>query len=76
MYRLWKHYDTTSTLYEVTDLENAMKAIKMIIRAGRGGGSLGPHLTGHGQAGPLLQVEELVCKRYLDVKHRHNYFNT
>lgn len=76
LYWPWKHYDTTSTLYEVTDLESALKAIKMIVEQGEGAEPQDPTYLDTDRLAHFYKFEELVCKRHLDVKHRHDYYDT
>ena len=52
-----------------------MKAIKMIVEQGEGADPQDPTYLDMDRLAHFYKFEELVCKRYLDVKHRHNYLS-
>ena len=69
----WEMYDKSSTLYKVTDLKTAKKAIKMIVQQGEGASAQDPTYLDTNKIAHFYKFEELACKHHLSAVHEHTY---
>ncbi len=71
----WKMYDTSSSLYQVKGIDDAYKAINMIIEQGEGTEQLDPTYLGTQELAHFYKFGEIACKKKLNSSKDHKTYS-